>query len=137
MVTKINSKYVENLTNKEIDRLFKLTLTGQNPKRYPDAQMTPQLSDELRRPSSRDDQRRARTFMLKEDGVIVSWGLVFRHFQYPSGRMTAYFYTLPDSRRKKYGSRVAKSIEKWYGEKPFVIPWDVASRAFFDKQNLT
>lgn len=41
-----------------------------------------------------------------------------------------------DSRRKKYGARVAKAIEKWYGEKPYVDPWDPRSTAFFEDRKL-
>lgn len=141
MATKINSKYVENLTSDEVERLYKLTLTGQDPERFPYARMTPVLRQELA--GWHRTRRRARAFMLKEDGVIVSWSLVFDEVgraarQYPRNaeKMTAYFYTLPDSRRKKYGSRVAKAIEKWYGEKPLVDPWDSQSRAFFTKGAL-
>lgn len=141
MATKINSKYVENLSKDEVARLLQLTLTGEDQSKWPSARMTPVLKGELA--GWNDGRRRARAFMLKEDGVIVSWSLVFDEVRrysrlYNSGedRMTAYFYTLPDSRRKKYGARVAKAIEKWYGEKPYVDPWDPRSTAFFEDRKL-
>lgn len=65
------------------------------------------------------------------DVELLAWALIF---QYNGPEMGVYYYTRETQRKKGYGSVLAKHVAEIV-EKPRAWPWDVASEAFFTKQN--
>lgn len=118
MRTRTITKLVKNLTPEEYRRCARLNL------RF-DGYMQEDLSRERR-----DKNSSAKVVMIRDtdSDMLIAWSLVFPY----EGKIASHYYTRKTYRRKGYGSRLIRAVQK-IAPKPVVFPGTDENLPFFRK----
>lgn len=121
MKTKVQSKYVYNLSPTEYDECRRLNFRDNGCMQ----------SDIMHHRSLRKNSK-ARVIVIRaEDGEIAAWALLQpRKANQPSKGYLVYFYTRQKYRRQGFASRLMKHVQR-FDAKPEVVPHDSRSGQFF------
>jgi GNAT superfamily N-acetyltransferase len=118
MRTRTVTKFVKNLTPDEYARCARLNLRFDG-----------YMQEDLQR-ERHDKESSARVVMIKDtdSDMLIAWSLIFK---YNEGVATHY-YTRKNYRRKGYGSRLIRAVQK-VAPKPIAFPGTDENRPFFKK----
>jgi len=107
---RIQTKLVKNLTDEEYRACRFLNLRGNGEMHWNLARLR------------NEKNANARVYMIKEGGKLIAWSLVFGD--------CAHFYTRSTHRRKGYGTRLVKKVNKEH-DRPVVYAHDETAQEFF------